>query len=247
MATIHTKSSKNMLILDSREHEIRQTNMGTDWHEVRIGGIFVTVPNGDPEQATPAAETIPYVTYLDRFTFGLRNSGSAIPGQDGCNFLGISTNNTQAVYWTPFENIAVRAIGSSVNGELRYAAFSGSSVLGMTSGGKESAAFQGPTLWGAAGIGNFFGIRYIVNNSGSVNQTITMDTTSTTNGILSLTESNAILTLSQLLTTSTYSNQTILVWNDGVSAMPLPDSWMLRTPFLTMRLSTLVMGGIRIS
>lgn len=250
MATKATVAGKAQVIQATHEREVRQTNLGTDWNEVRIGFIGLMVPTAN-DDAAATLEDVAIASYVDWFCFGLMNNVLTIPGQLGTNFVGTMTKPTADVTYTAtrcIDNSATSGGISLTNGtstwnQMYYGSIKDTTVLGggnVATGGILMPQFSGD------GRGGFFGMKLEVVNKGLATQTIKISIFQSATAQVT-TPANAKATLRALLTGSAYTLRAITNWNSGGAAMVLPDTWFLRSPFLNNRIRWAVKGGLLIS
>lgn len=253
MAEKATIGGKACVVQEPREREMRQTNFGTSWNEVRIGFIGDVIGTTS-DDCLAVNETITYASYLDLLCFGLINNVTSIPGQAGTNFVGYKGNDPtnggtmQVQANTASATGAMGQVGPSNSWET-FASMSGTTNLSL---GYNNAAtiFKFPAYTSGQLSGALFGLRFVVVNKGLSNQTITLSF-STSPTLIAITPATADTVLRSQLINATWNalnaGVTSLAWNSGGSALTLPDTWYLRLPFLNNRIRIGVKGGILIS
>ena len=250
MATKFTVSAKAQVAQASHEREKRQSNVGSAWNEVRIGFIGIMVPTTSDDAAS-TLESVAYASYIDWFSFGLINNVATIPGQAGTQFVGLSSNTTYAGNTTGVR-CKSNASGAATVGEYGvydYGNFSAIALNGITvvkNNVSGVGSFNFP-IYSADGRGALFALKYVVNNPGLSNQTISLSYANPATAVVTA-PSTAKATLRSLFTSAAYSSAgTALDWFSGGVALPLPDTWFLRAPFLNNRIRWAVKGGLIIS
>jgi len=249
MATKFTVSGKAQVAQASHEREKRLTNLGSAWNEVRIGFIGTMVPTAS-DDAAANAESVAYASLIDWFAFGLINDQLAIPGQAGCQFVGACSD---PVYTQNHDHIRVtdNAAGAGHVGEYGqydYGGFAALALNGATVISKGSGAvgsFNYP-IYANDGRGALFALKYVVANPGAANQTIALSYANPATAVVT-TPSTAKATLRSLLTGAAYTAAATLNWYAAGVALPLPDTWFLRSPFINNRIRWAVKGGLIIS
>lgn len=240
MATKFIVNGKAQVAQASHEREKRKTNVGSAWNEVLIGFIGRPVPVGN-DNAEMVAETVSFASYIDWFTFGGINNVLTIPGQAGTNFVGICSAPAGAVS-TIVNSGGVDYVQDGSNA-FSYVSMQGTTILTESAGTAKRFAMP---LYNADGRSGSYLLKLTVQNPGAANQTITVASASTGTA-QTPTAANAKDTLRTLLTSATYLNAHALTWNAAGAALPLPDTWFLRAPFLNNRIRWCVKGGLIIS
>lgn len=161
------QNEKNLL-LEPREAFYRPFDLG-QWTELRVGMYFKIV-NTTSDSGSHSNESISINSNTDRIYIGLKDSGSNMPGVAGTNFIGMTSVSGSGVRSdSPYSNFGDNS-GSLTYPRLYLSAFSGSSNY--------NAYFRENTATGPAFADNafsyngFFGIKYILLNSGSADQQV---------------------------------------------------------------------------
>ena len=246
MATKFVVNTKAQVAQASHEREKRQTNVGTNWNEVRIGFIGTMIPVASDDAAS-VAEDVAINSYIDWACFGLISNVTLIPGQTGCNFIGWATDPASTSNRVT-SNAAGAGVVTLVNGVTdvggNYSSVKDVTVISKS--GASGAPRFGFPIYAADGRGGFFALKLVVANKGLSNQTVTVSCCADNTSRVT-TPLNAKSTLRTLLTSGTYTNPVALNWFAGGVAIPLPDTWFLRMPFLNNRVRWEVKGGLVIS
>jgi hypothetical protein len=240
MATKFTVSGKAQVAQASHEREKRLTNFGVDWNELRIGLIGIMVPTLS-DDAIAVAEQVNFASYVDWFTFGLINNVLTIPGQAGTQFIGICSKVAGRV--DVVANTSALGYVQDNSNAFSYVSMDGASII------TNQADFAKRWIiprWYNTGLGSLYALKLVVTDQGLATQTVTVSSFSDGTSEV-LTPANAKSTLRALLTGVTYAVPKVLQWNSGGAALPLPDTWFLRAPFISNRIRWCVKGGVRIS
>lgn len=232
--TIATQAGNQQALPVARGNYWRQSQVGTNWNEVRVGMLYQIVPNGATDGAS-VAETVTAASYLDWMAFGLMNTrtdSSLIPGVAGVNFIGLLGNTTNA---SSIANHANTSALGYINGDYarQFCSAEGTSILT-----KSSSLFGQMTYaqYSSSTYASMFGIRYVVANKGAANQTVTAYTCScdsggTEIGPFAITQTTAISVLRSRLMNDSFSDSASLTWNASGAAITLPDCFFVRLPF----------------
>lgn len=235
MAEIYLKALENTLILEAREFMLRQFNFGT-WTEMRMGmffgGIATTGNNNNV-----VGETVAISSALDRFAFGIKDSGTtAIPGQTGASFLGLTTTIAQ-------NNVS--AIGSyQSNGAWSAAGMTDTTIIGGTAGQTVLQTNFPNDVTVSSGYNAFYAIKFVINNQGLSTQTVDISVAAATTVAGTDYSLSALRTL---INSSTYGTARNIAWNTGAAAKTIPNCWFLRLPFVNNRIRMSAIDMIKIS
>jgi hypothetical protein len=253
MATKHTINGKAQVYQASRELEKRAIFIGSNWTQVRIGFIGCMVPAANDDTASLAEDVnydAPPNDRNDWFSFGLANNSTYLPGTSGSRFVGASGDPDQGVNSGLVRNHVnssgtgfVGQAGDYDYGGFQYVSWNGSSSLSNI--GSSGWSFNYP-VWAADGRGGLFAFKFVVNNKGLSSQTISISNFS--DGVSqAVTPANALYTMRSLLTRVGYTTAGTVTWNSGGVALPLPDTWFLRSSFINNRIRWAVKYGMLIS
>ncbi len=233
--TIATQAGNQQAIPVARGNYYRQSQVGTNWNEVRVGMLYQVIPSSGLDGAS-AAETVTASSYLDWGCFGLMNSrtsSSAIPGVAGVQFVGMAINTVNA------SSIANNSNSSGtgwINGNYGRTACSinGTSILTASSNLIYQITYA---QYNASTYAAYLGLRFVVANKGGATQTITVyindcSSSGSGKGPFAITQATAIPVLRSHMTNDTMSANASLTWNAGGVALALPDSFIVRLPFL---------------
>jgi hypothetical protein len=234
MSQIYTKGSEKTLVFSPRSGVFRQFNFGDDWTEMRLGLFASAVASTGPNDAN-TSETLVISNYSDYATFGIKNSGQALPGQTGSRFIGIR-GATGSVISSP-----ATGIGDPSGGWKAFTSYdttenlTGSSIVGARIGQCDGT--------GGSSYCAFFAIKLEVNNRGLSSQTVTVSG-SGTNTAVSGTDYSATA-LRTMMNNATYGTSATVAWNDGAVAYDLPDSVFVRMPLFSNCLRLSAVRAIR--
>lgn len=239
MATIYSHNANDkVLILDNREALQRKLDLGS-WNEIRLGIFYNSVGSNTPTSSY-VDELVNQSTRADILAFGLKDSATSIlPGFSGSYFIGIAltgshninANNTQ--YY-----------------DASYTNFNGVGFYGTSSywGGASANAFGFPINGGGTNSSDYcyyYVLKIIINNSGSASQTLSVYTS---NGSYSSgTTYYGIPQLNQQMNNANFGTVSTVTWNDGVNALPIPDSFWIRTPFYFNKIRISSLSAVKYS
>jgi hypothetical protein len=238
MAEKTTFAGKAQMILEPREKYHRKSNIGSAWTEVRLGMLFTVIDNAAADSHSQA-ELVANSSYLDYFCFGLMNDVADIPGVAGVNFVGIVSDLTNGHGVSVTDNVAGQAfIGENASAFnkylMRFASLKDTGILTHDTANRFTIHFP---IYNGSNYAAVLCLKLVVSNRGASNQTIQASLTSTL-GPVTITPATAIQVLRTALTNSNFADavSAALTWNSGGAAIALPDSWIVRSPFLTNRL-----------
>lgn len=221
------------LILSPRSGFSRQSNIGTDWSEIRIG-FYYTLVSGSSDNTPGIEENVSYTTPLDLFTVGLISVTGSKHGDVGSNFIGVSTisdggigtrarNDMIGNVFQAFGKVLVSYVGSTqtlgTNTSIAGANFTFPSA--------NSAVYNGIAC-----------IKIEILNRGLSNQQFRLSLSNEGTNTADYTNTDlktAVLNRSY----STYAYN--LNWNDGSSARELPTCFYIWNPLYNneIRISTM--------
>ena len=229
MAQIYLKNTTTgtdqCLALAPREALSRQINfsgsfgpISGSWQELRIG-MYISVVSGSSPSGSGPAETAIINTPMDYFTFGLKDTQTTIlPGYSGSTFIGVGA-------WSTNITKVSNALGQ--NGSSNLYAFGTNGTYGSSSAtGLFALSYPAdPSI--NASYAAFFGVRIIINNSGSSNQSLSIYNGANSPGNYPYTTATLISEL------NTFPNQTgpaVLNWTSASLPLPIPDGVWVRMP-----------------
>lgn len=249
MATITSFANENSLILGNREALIRQFNFGS-WTEIRIGVLFRFIGNTN-DTSSNVSEVVSVLTNTDRVFFGLKSTGSNPPGVSGSSFIGSGTMTTsactpQGAYPPSVGQTYVNVYGTTLT-NLFPLLVSGSSPMyqpiegNWNSGG--SAGFIFPTTpLSVSDYNGFYGLKFILQNAGSVSQSINM----TYKNGASTSASSSVQLQSLLLSDTGWNTWASFYSASWAPSVPIPDSFFAYAPFYNNRMRMSAIQAIKI-
>jgi hypothetical protein len=220
-------------IPNARDALFAKTLIGSNWLEARMGVFYTWVPAGNDDAAC-ATEAIVPASYLDWFTFGLKNSDNAnCPGLAGARFLGMCWNAEAADQLNLVKNdVASGSFGAS-NNRRGFASLNGVTVITFT----DFATSMIFPVWSAGAIHAFWALKLTVQNYGLANQTVTMSMAHTDTAQADVSSA----ALRNLIFNNIYSAGKVMNWFSDGAALPLPDAIWIRSP---MNLHRLRLSGV---
>jgi hypothetical protein len=231
MATIYTKGStpEKTLILAPREGLLRQFDLGNDWTEIRLGMYMSFVTAGD-DNTSAVLESLAVATVADRITFGIKDSGSALPGVATSRFLGVATPDGT----NSFMDTAVQMMGA--NAQISACGFTDTTKV--INAGTVTVPYHNnsarPTA-GATGYNSFFGMKIVLANRGTATQTAAISG-AWSDAAPSVTSVYGVSTLGSDIQNGTYvAMGAALAWNNGVTPYDIPTCFWFRMPFFNNR------------
>ncbi|HEX2901443.1 MAG TPA: hypothetical protein VHS96_17140 [Bacteroidia bacterium] len=237
MALIYTKLLSPLdktTVLAPRQGGGRKFDFDDDWTEIRVGAFLVGVAATGSNDVN-VTESVTLTTYLDRITFGIKNSDTEdAPGAAGTLFLGATTRTGLPSY-----SAAAQGFRSDSGGSLVAAGYNGASIIGGTVAEDLGGIMGFPDASGASGYNGFFCIRYRITNLGLSSQSVGVSLNNNATTVAGTDYSaNALRTL---MNNATFLTERAIAWNDGASAYDIPDAYYVRTPFYnnTLRLSAI--------
>jgi len=241
MAKISEYSNDNALILSPREALYREFNVG-QWTELRIGMLYHIVSDTS-DTAYPDISEVYYLSNIDGIYFGIKSSGSNFPGTGSADFIGATSLNGSDGYYA---RASAGSAGYS-NGTYHWlflGASSASNALYTTGSGINSSF--GFTFGSVSG-GNcgFYGLKYVLENSGSANQQIIVNYKSNA----SVATSSATLYSNLVNNTSwtAMANNRVHSTASWAAGIPLPNTFYAYLPFYKARLRVTAMQIIKVS
>lgn len=231
MANIYAHNAyDNVLVLEPREAFQRKFDIGS-WREVRLG-MFWTMTGLNTFTSSCADETVTQVTKQDILAIGLKDSATSIlPGFSGSYFIGVSITGSSG------HNVVLGQPGAINISDSTNSSFFGAGFYGTSSYfGGQDLTVPAANYVTETNYSGFYGVRMILNNSGSSSQTVSVYVSSTYNPSVGNTNYYTSSYLNQYMQNATWSTVSTFNWNDGVSAYPIPDSVWIRTPFYFNRL-----------
>lgn len=240
MATIYSHNANDkVLILDPREAFQRKLDLGS-WNEIRIGMFYNTVGLNTPTSSY-LDETVVQNTRSDIIAVGLKDSATSIlPGFSGSYYIGMALTGSHNI-------IAQNTSYYDTSGDPK---FNGGGFYGTSSyWGAQSLSYLGyPTNGGGNNATDYcfyYVLKMVLNNSGSASQTISMYASNSS--YASGTTYYSVPILNQQINNATFGTVSTVAWNDGASALPIPDSLWIRTPFYFNRLRISSLSVIKYS
>ena len=230
MSNIYEKiSGDKTLVLAPREGFMRKFNVG-EWTDMAMGMYFTGI-RGDNTAISPS-ETVTIVTNADRITVGLKNSSNTIlPGFSGSYFVGagiiVSATSCTATWASNYgENTA--------ENNLTAIGYNGTASIGGSDSNYKLSSLSFPENGGtaASSYNAFFGVRFVITNRGASNQTILVKyAKAAVPGTDYSTDALRIQLNNQTWNNPTGGTSYPIAWNDGVSALPIPDAFWVRMPY----------------
>jgi hypothetical protein len=240
--TIAAVNSRIVGILDARNYAFRRSDIGSSWTEARMGAFIALTPLANNDAAV-AADSLTPASYLDWFSFGLKDASGNYPGQAGSQFIGFcwpGRNGSDLLASTA--NSAGAGSFTATNNRELGCTLNGATILGS---GNTSADWNYPQQ--ASGWATFLGLRMVVSNAGLSNQTIQIYR----GGLNDATNYGADLSKAKLRTIVNNITWTSVVaaaiWYAGGVALPLPDYVFVRFPFNNTRLRIANVDAFKIS
>lgn len=169
MASITTYANENSLLLGNRESFCRQFDFGS-WTEIRMGMLFRFVGNAN-DTASYTNESITVTSATDKMYFGLKSTGSNIPGVSGTNFIGGATISTTNLSGT---EVGQYYYAGSNYYNLYVTAISGSAPVFAPKSDYGSSGMTYPSAPFTTNYDGLYGLKFVLQNSGSVSQSIVM-------------------------------------------------------------------------
>jgi len=243
MATILTKSARQVAVMAPREYLMRPFDFDTDWTEVQVG-MFWCLIAGTGTDSQPSSETVVVSTPVQRVAFGLKSETDDIPGTAGTNFLGVMTR-TQSVFsqGNPFgPTSSLRdSTGSSA---LCAVGYDGTTEVANAATNNTYMNFQYTTN-DATNYAEFYAVRFVIANRGLATQTVQVYSSSSTSGTKTPYSAAALKSCMENATWTAMGSA--LAYNDGASAYDIPSCFYVRTPFINNRLRLAGMRAVRIA
>ncbi len=243
MAKIYQKlPADKTLIIEPRQGFMRSMNLTGSWQEIRIGMFFSQITGSDDNAAgSDAWDDVPINNNnTNRIFFGIRTSGSTVPGNDSSYFLGAYTTGSSSRRYTDAFVIPYHTAMASPSGKLSAVGYSGSTRIGGTTETNNSSIlgpFQGaesPAL--TTNYCGFYGLRFVINNRGLSTQTVSVWFMKPSYGthMGSDYSTGSLKTLLNSLPNS--GSMGTIDWNNGTTAYPIPDHFYLYLPFTQWRM-----------
>ncbi len=233
MALIYTKLTDKTTVLAPRQGAGRKFDFDDNWTEIRMGMFFTGVAASGSNVAN-IDETVALTTYLDRITFGIKNSDTEdIPGAAGAKFLGATTRTGLTS-----DSAAAFAFRSGGGGSLCGAGYNGATLIGGTVAEDLGFPMRFSSASSASGYNGFFALKFVITNRGLATQSIGISCTS--NPTIAGTDYSANALRTEM-NNATYSAAATISWNNGATAYDIPDAYWVRTPFYnnTIRISAI--------
>lgn len=208
----------------------RQSLVGSNWNEVRLG-FLGTLIGGAGSDGHTVVESVTVASYLDWLCLGLMNTranSSIIPGVAAANFAGLVFGGTNGHAVSVGDNTAGGTNIICSSSDMKLTSMAGVSVLTATavSNSQLVVGQYSATVYAMSWL-----LKFVVNNKGASNQTLTVSESTRWSSATAITQATATPTLRANLLNLTYENPTVLTWNSGGVALPLPDCWFFRAPF----------------
>lgn len=238
------QNEKNLL-LEPREAFYRPFDFG-QWTEIRIGMLFRLVSTAS-DSSSIIVEDISVNSDLDKVYFGIKDSGSNMPGVSGTGFIGMASFTGSETKADPVSVIPISLLGDSAeaNTRLYLTAFSGSSMYKSflyQSNSEASLAFSSSAS--GSNYNGFYGIKFTLLNSGSANQQVQV----TYRRVYTTPVGSSSADLhSQLVNNTGWTNppgSNTASWTTGI---PLPNSFFVYSPLYNNRLRMSAIEAIKIS
>jgi hypothetical protein len=244
MAKIFNKFNDTNLILSPREAVYRRFNFG-QWTELRVGMLF-NVTNDTNDSGSANDEEVYRLSDLDRIYFGIKSYGNEIPGEAGTDFIGVTSLTSSYVY------IRNGAAGSYYNsgGSLYYRVALGAASASLPLNTKEiltTSTTNGlvyPSVPGSPC--GFYGLKYVLQNSGSANQCVILNYKSTSTAGSSSADLNTLLT-NNTSWNSMYSSDASYSTASWAAGISLPDTFYTYIPSYRNRLRITAIQLMKIS
>lgn len=245
MASITSFANEKSLVLGNRQALVRQFDFGS-WTEIRIGMLFGFVGNAS-DTSSYVVEEISITTTSDRIFFGIKSSGSNLPLTSGVNFVGSVANHggNSSLGWAYAQGYAgsrYEYFGHSFPLSPVYVSGSATAFYPNIGSYPGNVGFKTPS--GSMTVPNyngFYGLKFVLNNSGSANQSISMTYKQIENSYAS----GAFQLQSTLLDETSWSS-----WSGAPSSswvgVPTPDCFFAYLPFYNNRLRISAMQAIKI-
>lgn len=208
----------------------RQSQVGTNWNEVRMGFLGTIIPSSGSD-GTSTAEVITVGSYLDWLCFGLMNTranSSVIPGNAASNFIGLALGTVNADTVSIDSNASANGNLLANNSHNRLMSINGATVI---SAGSDQAFGLQVIKYSATVYAIAWLIRLVVTNKGLSNQVVTASCSIRPSSATAITQATATPVLRTAIMNATYSGSTALNWFASGAALPLPDCWFFRLPF----------------
>jgi hypothetical protein len=242
--------NENNLLLEPREAFYRPFDLG-QWTELRIGMLFRMVGVGS-DSSSIATETVPVNTNSDKIFIGIKDSGSNLPGVGNTNFIGVATVSGSIVRSMPtvLGSDTISESGSAaLYPRLNLIVYSSSFLYQHYGTFTNQSNTTAPYFSGSASgsqYNGFYGLKYVLQNSGSDNQKVLISYRIGVNPGSSSADLHSQLASNLSWTTLTLNdmNPTTASWNPGV---PLPNSFFVYTPFYNNRLRMSAIEVLKIS
>ena len=238
---------ENNLLLEPREAFYRPFDLG-QWTDLRIGMLFRFVGTSS-DSASATYEILGVNSETDRFYFGIKDSGSDMPGVSGTKFIGMGTvsgsrigsNNSGAGGDTFFES------GSSIYQRIYFSAYSGSDFVRPLIDQNTNTSVPFSSSASGSSYSTFYGLRITLQNSGAADQRVQLTHKYSFSGLVgtSSADLNSYL-VSPAGWASPYSSGPVATasWANG---MPLPNSFFIYSPFYNSRLRMSAMQVLKVS
>jgi len=242
--------NENNLLLEPREAFYRPFDFG-QWTEVRVGMLFRLVGTAS-DSASVVNEVISVNTHTDRIYIGLKDSGTDFPGINGTNFIGVgSVSGSGGVTGSsiPAGNFALTeasALTGATYTRLNVIAISGSDTFlnRMSLVGNANAYFTSSAS--GSDYNAFYGLKFVLQNSGSNNQRFDIKYKFVVNGGSGSSDVHTRLYDGENWLPIYYSWHPVSTasWAAGI---PLPNSFFAYSPLYNNRLRISAMEVLKIS
>jgi len=225
-----------------------------EWTELRVG-LFWSMTNASQDNALPVGESLLLNSLLDMPFFGFKNwydlgqtSGDPnelAPGFAGTVFLGFGATQ-ESVGPELFQNGTTSWIlRSSQPNTWDLAGYNEASHIGSAAvGGRPECPYDTTASTLYAG---FMGFKMTLANRGLSNQSVTLSLPSSSAVFQVQYTDVSAANLRTVLAQTVFSVNDVVAWNNGVSALQIPDSFYLRMPFYVNRIRLHAVGILRIS
>lgn len=234
-AEIYQKTaSDRVLIIEPQVGWLQPFNVGS-WTQLAIGLWWSATTEAD-DNAVPTTAITGTGSATNLMTFGLKESSLNLPGESGTRFIGYTASNalataTSYIIATSTEHRII--VSGAFNGRGYFGSILDTTFSVTLNTPNSGFANPGNNMSTSSNYCNFFGMKFVVLNSGLSTQQIEVYSPNATNVTPTSTP-----TIESLRTTFLPSLTTLVhtaAWNDGASAYALPTAMFLRFPFTGIR------------
>lgn len=246
-ATVNT--SDGVLLLSSKEHLIRKTGIGTSWLDARIGMFFTFVPTAN-DNAASVTETDVTAGPVDYFFFGLKDSSANLPRTSGSKFLGLVMGRGGNIYMvsnSSGESHWGNSTNTAGNGAHFISQNGTTEISNVAIPADNIDAWQIP-VFSTGTVNRLLAIKFEVTDFGLSTQKVTMHFNSVRTAFSNVSDASL---QAQLVGASwaapTTSFWLAADWNSGGVALPLPEYFYVRSPFISNRIRISNYGAVKVS